>query len=466
MSTNVSVSVSVSRRDDRPTQDFEVTDNWEALLSDTEVQEIMQYHAEINSATPTKHLGAMDGHDVLCTHVERVCRTQVVGTGSSINACATMLIKDDDHESEMSQASHVELVDISASAQISPTIAQKASLPAKEGKVKSSMTDFKLITVLGRGTYGKVTKAKRKNSGQVVALKTMHKEQLIEYEVRDWVNNEKKVLDKLIKEPHPFVVRTIETFNTKALVCHVMDFHPGGDLGFHLQNAKGKKFEASRAIQYFAELACGLAHLHSSNIIYRDVKPENALLNTQGHALIADFGFAAILPTKKQESDQFCGSREYLAPEMIQHDERPYSYEVDWWSLAVMFYQMLTGTVPWVDEDVFSVAIYRRICEAPLPRRGLHGSVWDLISDMLQKRKEDRLYGLDGIKRHVHFEGFDWVALCALEMPPAFVPDLDGNDTKYFLDEFTSMSSQISIVRKDQASKVGQQQNKSKKKRR
>ena len=181
---------------------------------------------------------------------------------------------------------------------------------------------------------------------------------------------------------------------------------------------------------------------------------------------IADFGFAAILPTKKQESDQFCGSREYLAPEMIQHDERPYSYEVDWWSLAVMFYQMLSGSVPWVDEDVSSAAIYRRVCEAPLPRRGLDGNVWDLISDMLQKKKEDRLYGLDGIKRHAYFECFDWVALCSLESPVAFVLDLDGSDTKYFLDEFTSMSSQISIVRKDQASKVGQQQGKNKKKRR
>jgi len=317
-------------------------------------------------------------------------------------------------------------------------------------KRKSTMNDFKLLTVLGRGSYGKVVKARRKQNAKIVAIKTMHKEELKEAEVLDWVEQEKKVIQKIEKHPHVFVTKIEETFRTKALIVYVMEFLPGGDLGFHLRKVKDKLFPLKRAKFYFAELCLAINHLHSHSIIYRDVKPENIILDADGHCVLADFGFAKLVPPKERTMTAFCGSEEFLAPEMINGDQKPYSFEVDWWSAAVTFYNLLTGHVPWSDD--VPRRTYEKICEANLPRRKLEDPEYHFLRQMLNPKIEERLKNFEDIKHHPFMDDLDWAKLEARELEPPFVPDLLGDDCKYFSPEFTSMSTQLSIVHKEAAS--------------
>eukprot|EP00667_Euglena_gracilis_P010703 EG_transcript_10905 len=315
--------------------------------------------------------------------------------------------------------------------------------PGTPGK-KSTMADFKLLTMLGRGSYGKVVKAKRKSGGQVLAIKMMQREELIKYDVLEWVEQEKRVVDKIQKNPHPFVSNVEETFRTKALIVHVMEFLPGGDLSFHLQQAKNGKFSTSDAKFYFAEVVLAIHHLHSLDIIYRDLKPDNVLLQKDGHVALADFGFAKLVNPKDPKQTAFCGSLEYLAPEMINSDVRPYSYEVDWWSAGVLLYNLLAGCVPWTSEK--AVVCYDKICKAPLPKRKLGEEEFGFLSQMLSKDTNERLCSFEAIKSHPFMGDIDWDKLQKREIPPPFIPDLTGNDTKYFDKDVTSQPAQVSIV--------------------
>lgn len=319
---------------------------------------------------------------------------------------------------------------------------------------RSTMADFKLLTVLGRGSYGKVVKAKRKKGGAIVAIKTMQKEELVKCDVLEWVEQEKKVLDKVQKHPHPFVSRVEETFRTKALVVQVMEFLPGGDLSFHLKQAKSKKFSPQDAKFYFAEVALAIHHLHKHSIIYRDLKPDNVLVNKDGHIALADFGFAKLVDPKDPKQTAFCGSLEFLAPEMINSDVRPYSFEVDWWSAGVLFYNLLTGHVPWTSDK--AAACYDKICTAPLPRRKLADEEFEFLSQMLNRDLGERLYGFEAIKAHPFMSDIDWEKLENREVPPPFVPDLKDDDTKYFDKDLTALPAQVSIVRGQQKTETAE----------
>eukprot|EP00668_Euglena_longa_P006083 GGOE01007202.1.p1 GENE.GGOE01007202.1~~GGOE01007202.1.p1 ORF type:complete len:427 (-),score=83.07 GGOE01007202.1:1344-2492(-) len=315
--------------------------------------------------------------------------------------------------------------------------------PCTPGK-KSTMADFKLLTVLGRGSYGKVVKARRKNGGHIVAIKMMQREELIKNDVLEWVEQEKKVVDKIQRNPHPFVSNVEETFRTKALIVHVMEFLPGGDLSFHLQQAKNGKFSTPDAKFYFAEVALAIHHLHVLNIIYRDLKPDNVLLHRDGHVALADFGFAKLINSKDPQQTAFCGSLEYLAPEMIHSDVKPYSFEVDWWSAGVLLYNLLTGSVPWTSEK--PVVCYDKICKAPLPKRKLGEEEFAFLSQMLAKDLNERLRTFEAIKSHPFMSDIDWDKLEKRDIPPPFVPDLTESDTKYFDKDLTSLPAQVSIV--------------------
>jgi serine/threonine protein kinase len=326
-----------------------------------------------------------------------------------------------------------------------PSTPMTPSTPGTPSK-RSTMQDFNIITVLGRGSYGKVVKARRKATGDIIAIKTMHKEELKEHDVLEWVEQERMVIDRIEKNPHPFVTKVEESFRTKALIVCVMEFHAGGDLGFHLKNTPGGKFSERRTKFYFAEVALAVNHLHRNGIIYRDMKPENVLLSEEGHCVLADFGFAKCVSPKDPLQHAFCGSQEFLAPEMINHDVKPYSYEVDWWSLAVTFYNLVTGDVPWTART--AGANYDKICEDPLPQRTLTDPCFEFLGQMLDKDLGKRLCTFDAIKNHPYMSDIEWEKLEKKEIKPPFIPDLDGDDTKYFAEEFTTMNTRLSIANK------------------
>jgi len=180
-------------------------------------------------------------------------------------------------------------------------------------KNKQTVTkdDFELLTVIGKGSFGKVMQVRKKDDGKIYAMKVLRKDTII---ARKQVAHTKAEKNILMKIQHPFIVNLNYAFQTKDKLYMILDYINGGELFFHLK--KEGRFAESRVKLYAAEIVCALAHLHSLDIVYRDLKPENILLDSEGHICITDFGLS-----KKLEPEggthTFCGTPEYLAPEVF-----------------------------------------------------------------------------------------------------------------------------------------------------
>eukprot|EP01001_Neometanema_parovale_P005781 NODE_2189_length_1488_cov_110.219780_g2081_i0.p1 GENE.NODE_2189_length_1488_cov_110.219780_g2081_i0~~NODE_2189_length_1488_cov_110.219780_g2081_i0.p1 ORF type:complete len:375 (+),score=96.55 NODE_2189_length_1488_cov_110.219780_g2081_i0:63-1127(+) len=302
-----------------------------------------------------------------------------------------------------------------------------SSSKKKDKKTKAAaLTDYKVGATLGCGSFGKVHRVIRNSDKKVFAMKTMSKHALAELDVLKWAQREQAVMEKMSATDCPFLLKLHDTIVNRSTIAMVLDFLPGGDLGFHLKKA-GQMPEASARF-YIAQVAMAIDHLHRHKVVYRDLKPENILLGADGNAVLADFGFADQMP--EGGSTQFCGSPDYVSPEMINSDVRPYSYSVDWWSLGVTLYELLTGVVPWLDDDV--AIQYDMITQNDLERRNLSDDAWALLSAMLQKNVEDRPQDLNAIKKFAFFSDFDWEGAWKRTLKPPFVPNLVESDVAYF----------------------------------
>jgi len=201
--------------------------------------------------------------------------------------------------------------------------------------------DFTIKKVVGRGSFGKVFMVERKSDGQIYAMKTLKKDFIIK---TNQVSQTKTERDIMTLINHPFVVKLHFAFQTEDMLYFVTDFLNGGELFLHLCNEI--RFTEDRARFYAAEMVLAISHLHENGIIYRDLKPENVLLDSSGHIKITDFGLSKMksLDNLDQMTNTFCGTPEYLAPEVIQ--ARGHSYGVDWWSLGMLIYEMISGINP------------------------------------------------------------------------------------------------------------------------
>ena len=313
-------------------------------------------------------------------------------------------------------------------------------------KFKHSVDDFVIIRVLGKGAFGKVMLVRFKVDQKVYAMKALSKATLLERNEVAHTRTERMALEST---HHPYLVHLKFAFQSPQKLFLVMDYCNGGELFYHLKQSGC--FEEPRAQLYAAQICSALHHLHGAGIIYRDLKPENVLLDHEGHVRITDFGLAKDAMDLNAKTHTFCGTPDYLAPEVIKGSG--HGRGVDWWSLGTMIYEMLGGLPPFYAEN-FNV-MYDRILHAPLEFRPLErfqAPATALIAAMLQKDPALRLGSSerDGedIKAHEWFANIDWAKLDRREILPSFKPSVQSEtDTSNFDEEFTS--SAIESVRAD-----------------
>lgn len=311
----------------------------------------------------------------------------------------------------------------------------------RAGKLK--IEDFELLKVVGKGSFGKVMQVRKKDTNRIYALKTIRKAHIISRSEVAHTLAERSVLAQI---NNPFIVPLKFTFQSPEKLYFVLAFVNGGELFHHLQ--KEQRFDVNRSRFYTAELLCALECLHGFNVIYRDLKPENILLDYQGHIALCDFGLCKLDMKDEDRTNTFCGTPEYLAPELLLG--QGYNKTVDWWTLGVLLYEMLTGLPPFYDENTNEM--YRKILGEPLHFPGpevVPPAAKDLLTKLLNRDPQQRL-GANGsaeIKAHPFFHAIDWRKLLQRKYEPAFKPSVaDALDTANFDPEFTSEPPQDSYV--------------------
>uniref|UniRef100_A0A4W2D2N5 Ribosomal protein S6 kinase n=1 Tax=Bos indicus x Bos taurus TaxID=30522 RepID=A0A4W2D2N5_BOBOX len=307
----------------------------------------------------------------------------------------------------------------------------------KAGFEKADPSQFELLKVLGQGSYGKVflvRKVKGSDAGQLYAMKVLKKATL---KVRDRVRS-KMERDILAEVNHPFIVKLHYAFQTEGKLYLILDFLRGGDLFTRL--SKEVMFTEEDVKFYLAELALALDHLHGLGIIYRDLKPENILLDEEGHIKITDFGLSKEAIDHDKRAYSFCGTIEYMAPEVV--NRRGHTQSADWWSFGVLMFEMLTGSLPFQGKDRKETMALILKAKLGMPQF-LSVEAQSLLRALFKRNPCNRLgAGLDGveeIKRHPFFVTIDWNKLYRKEIKPPFKPAVGRpEDTFHFDPEFTA----------------------------
>uniref|UniRef100_A0A8C9TQS2 protein kinase C n=1 Tax=Scleropages formosus TaxID=113540 RepID=A0A8C9TQS2_SCLFO len=306
-----------------------------------------------------------------------------------------------------------------------------------EEQFQFSLTDFKCVAVLGRGHFGKVLLAEYKSTGEMFAIKALKKGDIVAREEVDSLMCEKRIFETVNSVRHPFLVNLFACFQTKDHVCFVMEYAAGGDLMMHIH---ADVFSEPRAVFYAACVVLGLQFLHDHKIVYRDLKLDNLLLDTEGYVKIADFGLCKEGMGFRDRTSTFCGTPEFLAPEVLT--ETSYTRAVDWWGLGVLIFEMLVGESPFPgddEEEVFDSIVND---EVRYPRF-LSTEAISIMRRLLRRNPERRLGAgerdAEEVKKHPFFRNVDWSGLLAKKARPPFVPIIQGReDVSNFDDEFTS----------------------------
>ncbi|XP_043082310.1 ribosomal protein S6 kinase alpha-3 isoform X6 [Puntigrus tetrazona] len=307
----------------------------------------------------------------------------------------------------------------------------------KEGSEKADPQQFELRKVLGQGSFGKVFLVKKTtgpDAGQLYAMKVLKKATL---KVRDRVRT-KMERDILVEVNHPFIVKLHYAFQTEGKLYLILDFLRGGDLFTRL--SKEVMFTEEDVKFYLAELALALDHLHGLGIIYRDLKPENILLDEEGHIKLTDFGLSKESIDHENKAYSFCGTVEYMAPEVV--NRRGHTYSADWWSYGVLMFEMLTGALPFQGKDRKETMTMILKAKLGMPQF-LSSEAQSLLRSLFKRNPSNRLGagpdGVEEIKRHPFYATIDWNKLFRREIHPPFKPASGRpDDTFYFDPEFTA----------------------------
>ncbi|KAL4447725.1 hypothetical protein ABPG75_004944 [Micractinium tetrahymenae] len=300
--------------------------------------------------------------------------------------------------------------------------AASAEMASTSGRRRLGPSDFELLRIVGQGAFGKVFQVRKRDTGEIFAMKVMRKDRILERDHRDYVKAERDVLTAVV---HPYIVTLRYSFQTPKKLYLVLDFINGGHLFFQLY--RQGTFGEALARLYTAEIVLAIAHLHSLGFVHRDLKPENVLLDGEGHVRITDFGLAKgnMSDAEHERTNSFIGTMEYMAPEVITG--RGHGKAVDWWSVGILLFEMLCGMPPFRAKGRAQLQKLIAAAKLKLPSY-LSSEAQSLLKGLLQKEAPKRLgFGPNGSKDvmgHAFFKGVNWKLLEARQVPSPFKPTI------------------------------------------
>ena len=318
----------------------------------------------------------------------------------------------------------------------------------RKKREKQSIRDYESLEIIGRGAFGEVHVCKEKKTGKIVAVKKIKKSVIETKNQIIHIRNEQLLMSKI---KSPWIVDLIASFQEGDYLYLIMDYLPGGDL----MNLLIKKdiLTENESKFYIAEIICAVESIHKLDCIHRDIKPDNILIDKNGHIKLSDFGLAKVSDKLynydlnirkfnvdneesefKHEKNYSCvGTAYYVAPEVL--NKKGYGPEIDWWSVGIIFYEMLCGYAPFCSKETsrvcYKILHWEKFLEFP-KKINLSNNAIDLIKKMINY-PYCRLgkNGVDEIKKHPFFNDIDWDNLH--NMKPPFIPNLScDNDVKYF----------------------------------
>ncbi|KAL4490899.1 hypothetical protein ABPG72_008635 [Tetrahymena utriculariae] len=286
-----------------------------------------------------------------------------------------------------------------------------------------TLKHFDILKKIGLGGFSEVYLARRKDNGQFVALKAIKKKTLIKKRRKLYVYNEKNTMIAL--KDNPFIVKFFFAFQTREKLIFVLEYCPGGELFYHLNQER--RFKEEQAGILFAQILEGIEFLHSKNIIYRDLKPENILLDMNGYVKLADFGLSKVLKSKDQLNYTFCGSHEYMAPEMIQ--KKGHTFAVDYYSLGVLLYELVAGIPPFSSDNKTDLLEKALTKEVKFPPKQFSSQLQDFIKQLMIKDPSKRLgakSGISEIRKHPWCKKINFDKIRSLKFDPPIIPRINA----------------------------------------
>eukprot|EP00917_Polyrhabdina_sp_WS-2016_P024417 GHVP01052869.1.p1 GENE.GHVP01052869.1~~GHVP01052869.1.p1 ORF type:complete len:354 (+),score=42.45 GHVP01052869.1:168-1229(+) len=327
-----------------------------------------------------------------------------------------------------------------------PVIVEPASTPSKSTDVaptvkKFKLEDFTVVRTVGTGSFGRVflVKSKENPVGPPMAIKRLKKAEVIRQKQVEHILSEKKILQSV---RHPFIVSSVGSFKDDRYLYLVMEFVVGGEFFTHLR--KCRRFEDNVAKFYAAQISLMFDYLHSKNIIYRDLKPENVMMAKDGYLKLTDFGFAKII---EYRTYTLCGTPEYIAPEVLLN--KGHGKPVDWWTIGIIIYEMIVGYPPFYDEE--PMGIYQKILNGKVN----YPTVFDkhakalvkrLLTHDLTKRFGNLKGGAEDIKNHKWFTGLSWDDLYHKRINAPYRPTVRGDDDTSNFEEYPESQDRPNLV--------------------
>ncbi|KAH8801757.1 serine/threonine protein kinase-like protein [Xylogone sp. PMI_703] len=315
---------------------------------------------------------------------------------------------------------------------------------------KMTAQDFEPLRCLGKGTFGTVILVKQHSTGKLYAQKQFRKASItVHKRLVEQTKTERAILESVNR--HPFVVKLFYAFQDQEKLYLILEYAQGGELFTHL--AQERMFTEEVASFYMAEMVLALEHLHTNlGVVYRDLKPENCLLDAEGHLLLTDFGLSKVAVDENDKCNSLLGTVEYMAPEVILGQK--YGMAVDWWSLGALGFDLLTGSPPFQGQN--HSKIQERIVKQKLVMPYFLGpDAKDLLTRFLRKEPNKRLGAnmpkdMQTIKKHRFFRRIDWKKLVKREVEPPIQPFItDPELAENFSSEFTELSLSPVVTTKE-----------------